>query len=206
MALPIRLFVDLVHLHVSLHCITRDAVNRIWMPIEFGKYSDQCLISVMASEFNNTDERPPKGRIIFSQRVKWQLYHLQRGKCRYCGRTNRIGYLEIDHKYPVSRGGGNEWTNLQLLCRPCNMRKGIQSDEEFRDRYRQLLPKDGTPPNPPVRQEEFSHVTSVTRASPEVRSIYYRRFTSRRQQEGRGCLLVIMGLIALLLMMAILFA
>ena len=112
------------------------------------------------------DGVPPIGRIIFPRNVKSRLFHMQRGKCLYCGRTLRIGSLEIDHKFPVSRGGGNEWSNLQLLCIPCNMRKGIQSDAEFRRRYRTLVPRDGSSPIPPVPQADFNYITTVTRAAP----------------------------------------
>ena len=135
---------------------------------------------------------PDTGRTVFPRHVKTALFQSQRGKCRYCGRLHRIGYLEIDHKWPVSRGGGNEMANLQLLCVPCNMRKGIQTDEEFRDRYWRLLPGDSGIPDPAVSQEVFADETQRTRASHEVRGIYHRRFAAhrgfgwRRRRRG-GC-------------------
>ena len=90
--------------------------------------------------------------------------------------------LEIDHKWPVSRNGGNELSNLQLLCTACNLRKGIQTDEEFRDRYWRLLPPDGTIPDPPIGQDEFTKQTQYTRASPTVRGIYRNRFEAARRR------------------------
>ncbi len=41
--------------------------------------------------------------------------------CIECGCRER---LEIDHIYPIARGGTNELTNLQTLCGPCNVNKG----------------------------------------------------------------------------------
>lgn len=117
-------------------------------------------------------------------RVKLQLSHLHRGKCRYCGRTPFIRNLEIDQKFPMSRGGGNGWSNLQLLCVPCNMRKGIQSDEEFRDRYWELLPEDRSPLDLPISQEDFNYITTVTRAAPQVPRIYHRSFQAARRRRG----------------------
>ena len=136
---------------------------------------------------NRTDGLPDAGRIVLPHRVKQALFREQRGRCRYCGLTHRIGHLEIDHKWPVSRGGGNDMSNLQLLCRACNMRKGIQTDQEFRRRYGRLMPADGGIPNPPVSQAQFAGETQRTRAAPNVRRIYHRRFSKyRRGSSYRG--------------------
>ena len=138
-------------------------------------------------------------RIVIPRSVKNRLFVDQKGRCFYCGRTNRIRYLEIDHKHPVSRGGGNEIGNLQLLCTPCNMRKGIQSDEEFRRRYRRLLPDDGAIPRLPIPQDEFTNETQRTRASRAVRAIYHERFSAyRRSQDGGFGFLVAIGVLVII--------
>ena len=136
---------------------------------------------------NQSNESDPR-RVIFPRRLKYQLFTAQGRRCAYCGRAHRMDYLEIDHKNPVSRGGGNEVDNLQLLCTPCNMRKGIQTDTEFRRRYRRLLPADGSIPNSPIPQEDFSDETQYTRAPREVRAIYAKRFAdARRAKQPVGC-------------------
>lgn len=43
------------------------------------------------------------------------------GRCAVCG--SREG-LTWDHIVPVSRGGKTVMSNLRVLCRPCNSRKG----------------------------------------------------------------------------------
>ena len=142
---------------------------------------------------DRNDYIPEYGRVIFPARIKNSLFRAQRGKCNYCGSTHRIRYLEIDHKQPVSRGGGNSQDNLQLLCIPCNMRKGIQNDAEFRRRYRRIMAPRGEIPNPPIPQEDFAEETQWTRASPAVRSIYNQRFTNYRMRPSgssdTGCLI-----------------
>lgn len=51
-------------------------------------------------------------------------------KCTYCGYdndTHNIDYgenLHLDHIIPLSKGGLTEVTNIQLLCRTCNCKKG----------------------------------------------------------------------------------
>ncbi len=145
---------------------------------------------------SNDSGRP---RAIFPRSLKNKLFMAQKGRCFYCGRTHRMRYLEIDHKYPFSRGGGNEFDNLQLLCTPCNMRKGIQSDEEFRHRYQRLLPADGSIPYPPITQAQLNEETQYTRASREVRAIYHRRFSAYRAgQRGAGCLLPVAAVLVIL--------
>lgn len=125
----------------------------------------------------------------------------QKGRCSYCGRVHRIRYLEIDHKLPVSRGGGNEFGNLQLLCTRCNMRKGIQSDEEFRHRYRRLLPADGSISPDPIPQDDFTHETQRTRASREVRAIYHERFSAYRWS-WRGDARLLLSIVVIVIIVA----
>lgn len=60
--------------------------------------------------------------------------------CRYCRCLVRPpGGLDadgapwsIDHLIPVSRGGGNEWDNLAIVCRSCNSTKNDLTDGEYR--------------------------------------------------------------------------
>lgn len=44
-------------------------------------------------------------------------------KCKICG---TIENMTIDHIVPVVKGGQNVISNLQLLCRSCNSRKGAR--------------------------------------------------------------------------------
>ena len=34
-----------------------------------------------------------------------------------------VAAYEVDHIVPLSRGGGNDWDNLQALCKSCHSRK-----------------------------------------------------------------------------------
>lgn len=40
--------------------------------------------------------------------------------CKHCGATSE---LTIDHKEPITMGGTNDLSNLQVLCRSCNSKK-----------------------------------------------------------------------------------
>jgi 5-methylcytosine-specific restriction endonuclease McrA len=54
----------------------------------------------------------------------------QDARCAYC-RELLSGTFHIDHKMPVSRGGGNDLENLHITCARCNMIKGAMTHEEF---------------------------------------------------------------------------
>ena len=44
-------------------------------------------------------------------------------KCQYCGLAAPDAVLEVDHVVPVSKGGGNEASNLIAACYDCNRGK-----------------------------------------------------------------------------------
>ncbi len=50
------------------------------------------------------------------------IFNRDGNKCLKCGATEN---LTIDHTVAVCRGGGNEFSNLQTLCRSCNSGKTI---------------------------------------------------------------------------------
>ena len=55
------------------------------------------------------------------QDVKIAVAARDGGRCRQCGSTTE---LHFDHVIPWSKGGANTVANIQLLCGPCNRRKG----------------------------------------------------------------------------------
>jgi hypothetical protein len=53
--------------------------------------------------------------------LKQLVWLRDRGRCRYCGSTIELQY---DHIIPVALGGATSAENLQILCGPCNRKKG----------------------------------------------------------------------------------
>jgi len=63
---------------------------------------------------------------------KWdfgRMLCMQDARCPYC--MTILDKYHVDHKLPVSRGGTNNPSNLQLTCPRCNILKGAMTHDEF---------------------------------------------------------------------------
>lgn len=67
-----------------------------------------------------------------SQREEIRMYYFgqQKGVCEGCGNHYDYKIFHLDHKRAKSKGGRDEKDNLQLLCGPCNSRKGAKDESE----------------------------------------------------------------------------
>jgi 5-methylcytosine-specific restriction endonuclease McrA len=81
----------------------------------------------------------PQGSKIKRIRKRYQnkrddLYKMVKNRDgEICQNCNSKENLELDHKKPVSRGGGNNLDNLQILCRDCNAEKSAKTMEEWKE-------------------------------------------------------------------------
>jgi 5-methylcytosine-specific restriction endonuclease McrA len=73
-----------------------------------------------------------KTRLGPSPEVRWQILARDNFSCQYCGRRPPEISLEVDHKVPISRGGGNDLDNLIAACMDCNRRKGTENTNELK--------------------------------------------------------------------------
>lgn len=62
---------------------------------------------------------------LVMEKLKNQNY-----KCIYCGVDIKESY-SIDHIIPLSKGGRNDIGNIDLVCKPCNTKKGTRSKEKM---------------------------------------------------------------------------
>lgn len=96
---------------------------------EFRKKFRACL----AGEVNEFTPfvRPDRGRPFGSEwaSLRSQVFSRDNYACRYCGA--RGVRLECDHVVPVSRGGGDDLSNLATACRDCNRSKRAKLLEDW---------------------------------------------------------------------------
>ena len=58
------------------------------------------------------------------------LFRRDSNLCLYCGHQFSVRDLTRDHVRPLSRGGGDTWTNVVTACRRCNNHKGGHTPEQ----------------------------------------------------------------------------
>ena len=165
--------VDEFHGEGYMNILTKVA-GAIWFVIAF--LMDLYIDLILAAR---KGERAIKAtdRITWPKGWKEELGKLQDRRCMYCGARKLLRNLQIDHVNPAVRGGSNEFNNLQLLCAPCNQRKGMQTDSEFRRRYSELVDVNLTrPPTKQISQSEFKRVTRQTTQSESVREFRRARY------------------------------
>ncbi|MBF4693314.1 HNH endonuclease [Fusibacter ferrireducens] len=64
--------------------------------------------------------------MIHKKTIKAYVYQRDQGKCFHCGKSIRFNQTTLDHYFPKSRGGTEEFFNLVACCKFCNrMKKSV---------------------------------------------------------------------------------
>ena len=64
--------------------------------------------------------------MIHKKTIKEYVYERDQGQCFHCGKSIRLNRTTLDHYFPKSRGGTEEYFNLVSCCKFCNrMKKSI---------------------------------------------------------------------------------
>ena len=106
----------------------RDSIN--WRMID----GDKGLPKRTDGGANALDPKPMVATPVKRDNTKMKaakpyLYRDQKKMCRGCGIRKVVEEMEVDHKLALKHGGNNDLTNLQLLCRDCNGKKGTGTTE-----------------------------------------------------------------------------
>ena len=61
------------------------------------------------------------------------------GECAYCAVKLSVATMTIDHVFPTSRGGINDWINVRAACLDCNNKKGSDLLSELGWKFRRRV-------------------------------------------------------------------
>ena len=75
----------------------------------------------------------------FSDYEKKTVYAKANGECAICGKPVKFKRMTVDHKIPISKGGTNDLSNLQLAHLTCNRAKADMLADEFAELAEQIV-------------------------------------------------------------------
>ena len=88
----------------------------------------------------------------FVPRIRTAVYQKTNGICSICGDPISENNFTIDHIIPLSKGGTDDISNLQPVCRTCNQIKNNSTQEELLDKIWQILLYNIKPDSPRFRE------------------------------------------------------
>lgn len=114
-------------------CLAGLAFYRTGLPCRRGHVADRYTCNfvcvVCDADYKAKEHTKRARRLGAPGRFKgWQVIDLleyQGARCARCNADVRSSYA-IDHVIPLSKGGTNWPSNLQILCVPCNGSKGAK--------------------------------------------------------------------------------
>ena len=79
-------------------------------------------------------QRSRKNDVFFKMtltEIRKMFYDSYNKPCRYCGTLLDVKNMVCDHIVPIASKGASISTNLEMICRQCNTRKGPLSDKHY---------------------------------------------------------------------------
>ena len=65
--------------------------------------------------------------------LREMFYNRYGQPCKYCKRKMTLRNMVCDHVIPLAKNGDSVLSNLQLICKSCNTRKGPLDEKDFEE-------------------------------------------------------------------------
>ena len=113
-------------------CIAAEKLNRQWTGIDISEKAYDLIkirfkkeLQLFNPKIIHRKDIPIRSDgITISEDIKKTRYGEQQGNCKGCNHHFPYHGLTKDHIVPVSKGGSDDDSNIQLLCNSCNSIKG----------------------------------------------------------------------------------
>lgn len=115
---------DFIHLNVQNLTLQQKAQIRCICEQKLQEFVQKKGLGIWDYRLLETDPVPDN--------LRFQVLKESGGRCALCGITKNESPLDVDHVIPRSRGGSNDYTNLQVLCAKCNRTKRDKDTTDFR--------------------------------------------------------------------------
>ena len=118
-----------VVIEVTLYLTNINGDRKTSKSVIFGEDTIRELLDDLAEKRNgyylneyiwNSICRVERGKV--TNKMRFAVYERDGWRCRKCHR--KTNDLEVDHIYPIAKGGKSTFDNLQTLCHRCNVKKG----------------------------------------------------------------------------------
>lgn len=112
-----------------IHLYSLDYAERVFHDRQLCAFISELLVTIGFDGMNSPHDTEPKQWIERQSWPEWAVKAVRsrdRGHCSECGSDLAIELQDdenIDHIVPLSKAGTNDLVNLQLLCKPCNLKK-----------------------------------------------------------------------------------
>ncbi len=121
-------YVDKVYVRLELTHAQNEKLNKLKALKSHNHTLESLFVDLIEKElkkFDDTQFKPTKSQNPrqISRRLRNDVLKAANFKCQYpgCGSDH---FLQVDHIFPVRRGGDQQRRNLQVLCASHNQRKG----------------------------------------------------------------------------------
>jgi 5-methylcytosine-specific restriction endonuclease McrA len=100
------------------------------------KADNECITKNPYYELVRRHNRRYAGGIKLTTPIIEKLYEQNIKKygvltCYLCLKPINLENEHIEHKIPISRNGSNDWENLAISCKTCNLRKNTKTEKEY---------------------------------------------------------------------------
>src|ERR1700722_6922351 len=93
-------------------------------------FGHDCPVFHVAEPLTETRELRNISRSI-PRDVQFRVLKRENQICRECGRSVQDEDVEFDHVIPYSKGGSSDESNVRLLCKKCNRKRGANFEAKF---------------------------------------------------------------------------